>query len=484
MPDLAGVQGQGDAVVPVDDPVAVGVLHDVDRRQVDEPIVGPTEALPARVPVAAAERLERQEVAAALVAAADRRAPDVGDVDGPHPDVDPARAGPLRVPGRQRGQGWAPSRRTRRTRIAGHARGRSRGRSSRALAGRRRGAPERAGLRVASVGVASSGPRRVGSLEGIAAASVPQTRGPRGRVPGTLPRWRASGAGTAGVTRPSRSSSARTRARQWPSCSDRARRPRDATLEEVVAAAPPSRLAPEPGLSLDPLDRVRHARGQDLPDAIALRSGRLPALPDAVARPDDAAGVRDLLARADAAGWTLLPRGGGTSVVGGVTVVPSRRPVVVVDLGGLAGVRHIDPVSGLATVGAGTLGPDLEAALGASGRRLGHVPQSWAFSSVGGWVATRSSGAWSMGYGRIEDLFAGGHVETPAGPLDLPTVSGQRRRTGPARDRPRLGGPARRAHRGGPAHGADSRASGRACVQPARLGTGARRRTGAGQRRA
>jgi alkyldihydroxyacetonephosphate synthase len=196
--------------------------------------------------------------------------------------------------------------------------------------------------------------------------------------------------------------------------------PRDATLTDVVAGVPPSRLDGEAGLSTDPEDRIRHARGQDLPDAIALRSGRLPAVPDAIARPSDAAGVRGLLTRADATGWTLLPRGGGTSVVGGVTVVPSERPVVVVDLGGLRGLRALDPASGLATVGAGTLGPALETALGEHGRRLGHRPQSWEYSSVGGWVVTRSSGATSMGDGRIEALFAGGHLETPVGPLDLP----------------------------------------------------------------
>ena len=196
--------------------------------------------------------------------------------------------------------------------------------------------------------------------------------------------------------------------------------PRDASLADVVRSVAPSRLAPEPGLSTDAEDRIRHARGQDVSDHIALRSGRLPALPDAVARPTDRAAVAALFERATRDGWTLLPRGGGTSVVGGVTVVPSARPVVVLDLGALAGVHAIDPVSGLATVGAGTLGPALEAGLRDAGRRLGHVPQSWAFSSVGGWIATRSSGAFSMRFGRIEDLFAGGHLEAPAGALDLP----------------------------------------------------------------
>jgi alkyldihydroxyacetonephosphate synthase len=198
------------------------------------------------------------------------------------------------------------------------------------------------------------------------------------------------------------------------------RPPNDASLATVVAGVPASRIAPLAGLSMDPADRVRHARGQDLPDWIALRSGRLPAVPDAVARPSGSADVRDLLTQAVERRWSLIPRGGGTSVVGGVTVESSDRPVVVVDLGELAGLRGLDPVSGLATLGAGTLGPAVEAALGTAGRRLGHVPQSWEWSSVGGWIATRSSGATSMGVGRIEDLFAGGHLETPVGPLDLP----------------------------------------------------------------
>ena len=195
--------------------------------------------------------------------------------------------------------------------------------------------------------------------------------------------------------------------------------PHDATLHDVVAAAPASRLAPESGLSLDPDDRIRHARGQDLSDWIALRSGRLPALPDAVARPTNAADVRSLLDRAREANWTVVPYGGGTSVVGGVTVMPSDRPVISVDMASAAGLRALDGASGLATFGAGTLGPDLEAALEPHGLTLGHFPQSFEYSSVGGWVATRSAGQASMGVGRMDALFAGGHVETPVGPMDL-----------------------------------------------------------------
>ncbi len=195
--------------------------------------------------------------------------------------------------------------------------------------------------------------------------------------------------------------------------------PRDATIDSVTAAVPESRLGADPRLDTDPLERVRHARGQSLPDWIALRGGRLGAVPDAVARPVDAAAVAELVALAGRAGAGLLPYGGGTSVVGGVTVRPADRPVITVDLAGTAGLRGLDEVSGLATFGAGTRGPALEAALAPHGLTLGHYPQSFEASTVGGWVVTRSAGQQSRGYGRIEELFAGGHLETPRGPFDL-----------------------------------------------------------------
>ena len=126
---------------------------------------------------------------------------------------------------------------------------------------------------------------------------------------------------------------------------------------------PASRLAPDARLLDDPEDRIRHARGHSLPDWLALRSGRVGAVPDAVARPPDAAAVADLFALAERTGAALLPYGGGTSVVGGVTTLPSDRPIVSVDLGESAGLHHLDETSGLATFGAGTTGPALEAVI-------------------------------------------------------------------------------------------------------------------------
>ena len=125
--------------------------------------------------------------------------------------------------------------------------------------------------------------------------------------------------------------------------------PRDATLDEVVAAVPESRLADDAFWATDPLARVLHARGQSLPDWVALRSGRLDAIPDAIARPADAADVRAVMDAASASGASLIPYGGGTSVVGGVTPRPGDRPVVSVDLGGTSGLHALDATSGLAT---------------------------------------------------------------------------------------------------------------------------------------
>jgi alkyldihydroxyacetonephosphate synthase len=197
----------------------------------------------------------------------------------------------------------------------------------------------------------------------------------------------------------------------------------DARLEDLVAGLPPSAIDDDAGgrLSLDPADRIRHARGQSLPDWVALRAGRLGRVPDAVARPTDAAAVRELFALARARGAVLIPYGGGTTVVGGVSPDPDdHRPAITIAMDALAGLRDLDERSGLASFGAGTLGPDIEASLAPHGLTLGHFPQSWERSTVGGWVAARSAGQQSMGFGRIEALFAGGRLEAPAGTMKLP----------------------------------------------------------------
>jgi alkyldihydroxyacetonephosphate synthase len=196
--------------------------------------------------------------------------------------------------------------------------------------------------------------------------------------------------------------------------------PRDAGLAQVVASVPASRLPDHALVSKDSEVRLRHARGQSLPDWIALRSGRLPVFPDGVAYPSTDDEVRALLEFAAEAELRVIPYGGGTSVVGHVNPLPGERPVLTVDLARLSRLRRFDAVSLLATFGAGVMGPDLEAQLRARDCTLGHFPQSFELSTLGGWIVTRSSGQQSLGYGRIEQLFAGGTLISPAGTLVLP----------------------------------------------------------------
>ena len=200
-------------------------------------------------------------------------------------------------------------------------------------------------------------------------------------------------------------------------------RPRpDAALGDVLAAAPASRLAADPRLDLSPETRLRHARGQSFPDWVALRGGRVGALPDAVAFPTAVDEVRALLRLAEERDVRVIPYGGGTSVAGHVNVPAGGAPVLTLSLARLAGLLALDERSHLARFAAGTAGPEVEAALRARGFTLGHFPQSFEYSTLGGWVATRSSGQESLGYGRIERLFAGGVLETPGGPWELPPL--------------------------------------------------------------
>ena len=199
--------------------------------------------------------------------------------------------------------------------------------------------------------------------------------------------------------------------------------PRDASLDEVAATVPASRLPDHPLLDTSPRTRVLHARGQSLPDWLALRFGRIDRFPDAVAFPESSEDVRDLLDFARAANACVIPYGGGTSVAGHVNPPDGvERPVLTVSVARMRDLLDLDEQSRLATFRAGVAGPDLEAQLRTRGYTLGHFPQSFEYSTLGGWIVTRSSGQQSLGYGRIESLFAGGRIETPAGTLRIPTV--------------------------------------------------------------
>ncbi|MDG1165810.1 MAG: FAD-binding oxidoreductase, partial [Porticoccaceae bacterium] len=196
----------------------------------------------------------------------------------------------------------------------------------------------------------------------------------------------------------------------------------EASLKDVIAKVPASRLDNHPLISLDQETRVRHARGQSLPDWLAMHSGNVDTFPDGVAQPESSQQVRELLQHAVDCGLDVIPYGGGTSVVGHINPNASDRPVLTISMAKMNKLLKIDPVSQLATFGAGTPGPEIEAQLKAQGFTLGHFPQSWELSTLGGWVASRSSGQQSLHYGRIEALFAGGSMETLKGTMDIPTI--------------------------------------------------------------
>jgi alkyldihydroxyacetonephosphate synthase len=192
-----------------------------------------------------------------------------------------------------------------------------------------------------------------------------------------------------------------------------------APLESVLKRIPPSRLSHHTLISGDPETRLRHSRGQSLPDWIALRFGDLDRFPDGVALPSSEAEVTAILAFAKETGTWVIPYGGGTSVVGHINPPPLDHPFLTVSLERMRRMSKLDEASRIAAFEAGVTGPHLEAQLRARGYTLGHFPQSFEFSALGGWVATRSSGQQSLYYGRIEDLFAGGRMITPAGSLEM-----------------------------------------------------------------
>ena len=200
--------------------------------------------------------------------------------------------------------------------------------------------------------------------------------------------------------------------------------PHDAAFDAVVQTIADSRLPARENIDVSPATRLLHARGQSLPDWFALRFGRVSRVPDGVAFPESAEEVRELLTYARDAGACVIPYGGGTSVVGHINPPPDdvEQPALTVSLARMRRLLDLDESSRLATFGAGVTGPDLESQLRVRGYTLGHFPQSFEYSTLGGWIVTRSSGQQSLAYGRIERLFAGGRIETPAGTLRIPTV--------------------------------------------------------------
>lgn len=181
--------------------------------------------------------------------------------------------------------------------------------------------------------------------------------------------------------------------------------------EEHLLTGPGERLGRSGGLSYLDLLRRRSVGSASTHDL---------AVPDAVALPASGEGVQrvlDVCVRHDIA---VVPFGGGTSVVGGVTAARGgKSAVLALDLVRLDSLVSIDPISRIAVFGAGVRGPEAERMLAEHGLTLGHVPQSFERATIGGYAATRSAGQQSSGYGRFEDMVAGVRLATPQGEWKL-----------------------------------------------------------------
>ena len=168
----------------------------------------------------------------------------------------------------------------------------------------------------------------------------------------------------------------------------------------------------------DTYERAFHARGRSYHDLIQLRAGDLAAVPDAVLYPRATEEVQAVLAMAAETGIAIVPYGGGTSVVGGVSAAQGRfKSVLTLDMSVMDRIVDIDPQSMTATFEAGILGPALEKSLQAKGLTLGHHPQSFEFSTLGGWIAHRGAGQGSNRYGRADDWLVAAKLVTPRGIL-------------------------------------------------------------------
>lgn len=184
----------------------------------------------------------------------------------------------------------------------------------------------------------------------------------------------------------------------------------DDALEALREALAPERV------ETSRRERLFHAVGKSYWDVLRMRRGELDGTPDAVVYPEDADEVMAVMALASEHDWAIVPFGGGSSVVGGVeAVAEGAAAVITLDTMLLAGMRELDEEAHTATFGAGTYGPDLEEALQARGYTLGHYPQSFEFSTLGGWIAARGSGQQSNRYGGASKWLVAADVVTPSG---------------------------------------------------------------------
>jgi alkyldihydroxyacetonephosphate synthase len=210
-------------------------------------------------------------------------------------------------------------------------------------------------------------------------------------------------------------------------------------LEDVEL--PPPRLVPPASLAAicrsDPYERAAHAYGKAYRDLVRAFRGRFDHPPDVVAHPGDERELERLLDWCAEAEAAAIPFGGGTSVVGGVEPRVPQRAAVTIDLERMSRVLEVDPVSRAARIQAGATGPQLEAQLKEHGLTLRHYPQSFEYSTLGGWIATRAGGHFATLHTHIDDFVESVRAITPRGAWESRRLPGSG--AGPSPDRLLIG---------------------------------------------
>jgi alkyldihydroxyacetonephosphate synthase len=165
------------------------------------------------------------------------------------------------------------------------------------------------------------------------------------------------------------------------------------------------------------LERAIHAYGKGFRDLFRMRRGVAEGAPDLVVYPENESEVLAILRAAAEHDVVVIPFGGGSNIAGCLERSDARRMAVSLDMRRMRRVLAVDPESCTAQIEAGAFGPDLESQLNKQGMTLGHFPDSFLHSTLGGWIATRSAGMQSDKYGKIEDMVVALRMVTPSGVL-------------------------------------------------------------------
>ena len=188
-------------------------------------------------------------------------------------------------------------------------------------------------------------------------------------------------------------------------------------------------------LSDDKLERLNHAYGKSFPDSARSILGDFSSPPDYVAFPETQNEITSILDWASENNVAVIPYGGGSSVCGGVetNVGSDYAGVISLDMKNINSILEIDKTSRTALIEGGILGPHLEAQLKEHDLTMRHYPQSFEFSSLGGWIATRSGGHYATLYTHIDDFVESLKMITPSGSFETRRLPGSG--AGPSPDR-------------------------------------------------